>query len=179
MKLLRFLVRYSPAMVLWTSLAALVSGACSAGLIALINGALNRRGGPGATMIIAFAALGLGRILSNVAAQLTLSHFSQETTARLRLDLVGRILSVPLRKLEDLGSSKLMVALTEDISEITQATLSVPVFAVNLAVLLGGAVYLACLSFPVFLSMFALGLVGAVTYRVLISFGLYIVWAYV
>ena len=171
MKLLRFLVRYSPAMVLWTSLAALVSGACSAGLIALINGALNRRGGPGATMIIAFAALGLGRILSNVAAQLTLSHFSQETTARLRLDLVGRILSVPLRKLEDLGSSKLMVALTEDISEITQATLSVPVFAVNLAVLLGGAVYLACLSFPVFLSMFALGLVGAVTYRLLIRNG--------
>jgi putative ATP-binding cassette transporter len=171
MALIRFLVRYSPAMVLWTSLAALLSGACSAGLIALINAALNRHGSPGTMLVIAFAALGVGRILTNAIAQLSLSHFSQATTARLRLDLVGKILAVPLRQIEDLGSSKLMVALTEDIQEITQATLSIPIFAVNLAVLLGGAVYLAWLSFSVFLAMFAFGVVGAVTYRLLIRSG--------
>jgi putative ATP-binding cassette transporter len=171
MTLLRFLVRYSPAMVVWTSLAALLSGACSAGLIALINAALNRHGSPGTTLIIAFAALGLGRILANAVAQLTLSHFSQATSARLRLDLVTKILAVPLRQIEDLGASKLMVALTEDILEITQATLSIPIFAVNLAVLLGGAVYLAWLSVPVFLAMFTFGVVGAVTYRILIRNG--------
>jgi len=171
MTLLRFLVRYSPAMVIWTSAAALLSGACSAGLIALINSALNRRGAPGTGLVIAFAALGLGRILTNALAQLTLAHFSQATTARLRLDLVSKILSVPLRQIEELGAPKLMVALTEDILEITQATLSIPIFAVNFAVLLGGAVYLAWLSFPVFLGMFAFGVVGAVTYRVLIRSG--------
>jgi putative ATP-binding cassette transporter len=171
MTLLRFLVRYSPVMVVWTSAAALLSGACSAGLIALINSALNRHGAPGAALVIAFAALGLGRILTNALAQVTLAHFSQATTARLRLDLVGKILSVPLRQIEELGAPKLMVALTEDILEITQATLSIPIFAVNFAVLLGGAVYLAWLSFPVFLGMFAFGVVGAVTYRVLIRSG--------
>jgi putative pyoverdin transport system ATP-binding/permease protein len=158
-------------MVIWTSLAALLSGACSAGLIALINAALNRHGSPGTTIVIAFAALGLGRILANAVAQLTLSHFSQATSARLRLDLVTKILAVPLRQIEDLGAPKLMVALTEDILEITQATLSIPIFAVNLAVLLGGAVYLAWLSVPVFLAMFAFGVVGAVTYRILIRNG--------
>jgi putative ATP-binding cassette transporter len=158
-------------MVIWTSLAALVSGACSAGLIALINAALNRHGSPGTNLVIAFAALGLGRIIANAIAQLTLSHFSQETSARLRLDLVTKILAVPLRQIEDLGAPKLMVALTEDILEITQATLSIPIFAVNLAVLLGGAVYLAWLSVPVFLAMFVFGVVGAVTYRILIRNG--------
>jgi putative ATP-binding cassette transporter len=158
-------------MVIWTSLAALLSGACSAGLIALINAALNRHGSPGTTIVIAFAALGLGRILANAVAQLTLSHFSQATSARLRLDLVTKILAVPLRQIEDLGAPKLMVALTEDILEITQATLSIPIFAVNLAVLLGGAVYLAWLSVPVFLAMFVFGVVGAVTYRILIRNG--------
>jgi putative pyoverdin transport system ATP-binding/permease protein len=171
MTLLRFLVRYSPAMVTWTTLAALLSGACSIGLIALITRAMNHHGHPGVALIVAFAALGIGRTLTNAVAQVTLAHFSQATTARLRQDLVRKILSVPLRQLEELGTPKLMVALTEDILEITQATLSIPIFAVNFAMLLGGAVYLALLSFPVFLGMFAFGAVGAVTYRVLIRSG--------
>ncbi|HZZ20829.1 MAG TPA: cyclic peptide export ABC transporter [Opitutaceae bacterium] len=171
MTLLRFLYRYSPKMVIWTSLTALLSGACSACLIALINSALNRHGAPGNAVIIAFCALGVGRILTNLFAQLSLAHFSQETTARLRLDLVAKILAVPLRQIEELGSAKIMAALTEDILEITQATLSIPLFAVNFAVLLGGAAYLAWLSFPVFIGMFVVGVVGAITYRLLIRNG--------
>jgi putative ATP-binding cassette transporter len=171
MTLLRFLVRYSPAMVVWTSLAALLSGAFSTGLLALITLAMNRHGSIGATLVVAFCALGLGRFLTNALAQVTLAHFSQATTARLRLDLVTKILSVPLRQIEELGAPRLMVALTEDILEITQATLTIPVFAFNSAVLLGGAVYLAWLSFPVFLGMFVFGVVGAVTYRLLIRSG--------
>jgi putative ATP-binding cassette transporter len=171
MNLFRFLIRYSPAMVLWTSLAALVSGACNAGLIALINSALNHPGRTGLALAVAFGALGAGRIVTNACAQLALAHFSQETTARLRRDLVQKILAVPLRQLEELGAPKLMAVLTEDILEITQATLSIPLFAVNLAVLLGGAVYLAWLSLPVFLAMFVFGLAGAVTYRMMIRRG--------
>ena len=171
MTLLRFLIRYSPRMVIWTSIAALLSGACNAGLIAMINLALNHRGNPGAALIVGFAALGLGRILTNVSAQVTLAHFSQETTARLRQDLVRKILAVPLRQLEELGTPKLMAALTEDILEITQATLSIPIFAVNFAVLLGGAVYLAWLSLPVLLAMGAFAMFGACSYRLMIRSG--------
>jgi putative ATP-binding cassette transporter len=171
MTLLRFLVRYSPATVIWTSIAALFSGACSAGLIALINSALNHHGSPGTALVAAFCALGLFRILTNAIAQGTLARFSQETTARLRVDLVAKVLSVPLRQIEELGAPKLMAVLTEDILEITQATLSIPIFAVNFAVLLGGAVYLAYLSFPVFLGMLVFGIIGAITYRLLIRSG--------
>ncbi|MDO8539730.1 MAG: cyclic peptide export ABC transporter [Opitutaceae bacterium] len=171
MTLLRFLVRYSPAMVIWTSIAALLSGACNAGLIAMINSALNHQGSPGLALVFGFAALGLGRILTSTIAQLTLSHFSQATTARLRLDLMRKILAVPLRQLEELGTPKLMVALTEDILEITQATLSIPIFAVNFAVLLGGAVYLAWLSLPVLLAVAAFAVIGAISYRLMIRSG--------
>jgi putative ATP-binding cassette transporter len=171
MTLLRFLFRSSPAMVIWTSLAALLSGACNTGLLVLITSALNRHGSLSETLVIAFCVLGLGRFITNAVAQGALAHFSQATTARLRIDLVGKILSVPLRQIEELGAPRLMVALTEDILEITQATLSIPIFAVNFAYLLGGAVYLAYLSLPVFLGMFAFGVVGAVTYRMLIRSG--------
>ncbi len=171
MTLLRFIIRYSPAMVIWTSAAALLSGAFNTGLLVLITSALNHHGILGTTLVVAFCALALGRFLTNALSQVTLAHFSQATTARLRLDLVSKILSVPLRQVEELGAPKLMVALTEDILEITQATLSIPIFAVNFAYLLGGAVYLAWLSVPVFLGMFVFGIIGAVTYRILIRSG--------
>lgn len=171
MTLLRFLVRYSPAMVIWTSLAAALSGACNAGLIAMINSALNHRGSPGMVLVLGFAALGLGRILTNALAQVALARFSQATTARLRQDLVRKILAVPLRQLEELGTPKLMVALTEDILEITQATLSIPIFAVNFAVLLGGAVYLAWLSPLVLGALGVVAVVGALSYRLMIRSG--------
>lgn len=171
MTLLRFLFRYSPAMVIWTSLAALLSGGCNAGLIAMINAVLTRPGPADAALVAGFAALGLGRIFTNAAAQVTLAYFSQATTARLRQDLVRKILGVPLRQLEHLGTPRLMVALTEDIMEITQATLSIPIFAVNLAVLVGGALYLGWLSFSVLAGMFAFMIVGAATYRLLIRSG--------
>lgn len=158
-------------MVIWTSIAALLSGACNAGLIAMITFALQRHGGPGTALIVGFAALGLGRILTNALAQIALSHFSQATTARLRQDLVRKILAVPLRDLEELGSPKLMVALTEDILEITQATLSIPIFAVNFASLLGGAVYLAWLSLPVLGALAVFSVVGAISYRMMIQSG--------
>jgi putative ATP-binding cassette transporter len=171
MTLLRFLIRYSPGMVVWTTAAAMLSGACNTLLLVLITSAMNRHGNFSTALIVAFCALGIGRFLTNSLSQVTLAHFSQATTARLRLDLVGKILSVPLRQIEELGSPKLMVALTEDILEITQATLSIPIFTQNLAYLVGGAVYLAWLSVPVFLGMFAFGIVGAVTYRILIRKG--------
>lgn len=171
MKLFRFLVRYSPALVCWTSLAAMVSGACNAGLIAMINAVLTRHGSAAAAAVVGFVALGLGRIVSNAAAQFTLAHYSQETTARMRRDLVRKILDVPLRRLEELTTPRILVALTEDVTEIMQAMLLIPAFAVNLAILLGGAVYLGCLSLPVLVAMFGFMIVGAVTYRMLIRSG--------
>ncbi len=171
MTLLRFLLRYSRSMVILTSVIALISGACNAGLIALINTALHQAANPATGLLIAFVALGLGRILSNAAAQVTLAHFSQSTTARLRQDLVRKILSVPLRQLEELGTPRLMVALTEDIGEITQATLSIPIFAVNFAVLAGGTVYLGWLSLPVLIAAGVFMVAGAVAYRMLIRAG--------
>jgi putative ATP-binding cassette transporter len=172
MTLIRFLFRYSRSMMIWTSFAALLSGACGAGLIALINRALHAPGGrPGALLLALFVALGLGRILANAFAQICLTHFAQATTARLRRDLVQKILRVPLRHIEDVGSARLLVTLTSDIAEITQATLSIPVLTMNAAVLLGGTVYLGWLSLPVLVTMGLFMVVGAISYRMLIRAG--------
>jgi putative pyoverdin transport system ATP-binding/permease protein len=171
MNLIRFFFRGSRVMMTVTFVAALLSGAANAGLIAVVNTALSHAGKPTRVMIICFAALGLARLLTNFIAQVTLAHFSQRNSAMLRRDLVGKILAVPLRQLEEIGAPRLMVALTEDVLTLTEAMLAIPTFAVNVAILVGGAIYLGYLSLSVLAALGVFIVCGAVAYRVLIRKG--------
>lgn len=171
MNLLRFLFRNARGLTVLTGLAALASGACNAGLIALVNAVLNRPKISGAFMVAGFVALGFGKLATNFFSQVLVAKFSQGAIARLRCDLVRKILGVPLRQLEELGAPRLTVALGEDVLTVAEALLLIPNFAVNLSVLCGGAVYLCCLSWKVALGIFAFILVGATGYRLLVANG--------
>ncbi len=171
MNLFHFLFRYSRKTMIWTALAALVSGACNAGLIALVNTLLGGTGRPVATLLGWFVVLGAGRLLANYLAQVSLARFSQRSTASLRRDLVRKILAVPLRQLEEIGAPRLMVALTEDVMSITEAMHSIPTFIVNFSILLGGAVYLGWLSPWMLFAIFVLIAFGAGVYHLLINRG--------
>jgi putative ATP-binding cassette transporter len=152
----------------WTSLTALLSGACNAGLIGLVSNALTRAGPATRALIWAFIALGLGKVVTNLISQVVLARFSQGAIAHLRRDLIRQILAVPLRQLEEIGSARILVALTDDIFNITQALLAIPVVAVNLAILLGGAAYLGWLSWQILSAVFLLIVLGGVGYRLMI-----------
>ncbi|MDE3083908.1 MAG: ABC transporter ATP-binding protein, partial [Verrucomicrobiota bacterium] len=171
MNLLRFLFRYSRWPMIWTAAAAFLAGMCNAGIIAVVNAVLGGSKMPLTVLAWGFVALGAARILSNFLAQETLSHFAQTNTARIRHDLVQKILAVPLRQLEEFGAPRLMVALTEDLMDLTEAMQTIPTFGVNLAILLGGAIYLGYLSPQILLAMVVFIFFGAVAYRLLIRRG--------
>lgn len=169
MTLLNFILRTCRGLMLLTMAAAALSGACNAGLIALVNTVLNTGNGFGRHLVFGFVALGLGKVLSGFLSQYLLASFAQDAIARLRRDLVTRILGVPLRQLEELGVHRILVALTDDVFSVTQALLAIPLISVNLAILLGGAVYLGWLSWQVLLAVTGLIVVGAVGYRLMIA----------
>ena len=172
MKLVKFLFRSSPRMLLFTIVTAAVSGACNAGLIALINEALGRaETGLPAAFAIGFCALVVGRLLSTLISAIVLARFSQENIAALRCGLVRKIIGVPLRKFEQIGAGRVMAVLTEDVMNIAQALLCIPTFAVNIAILLCGGAYLAWLSPSMLMVLAAFILVGALGYRLLIVSG--------
>lgn len=158
-------------MMVFTGIASLASGACNAGLIGMVNHVLNHPGAPTMLIIAGFVSLGLGKVVTGFTSQVLLTKFSQGVIARLRQDLVRRILSVPLRHLESVGTPRLMVALTEDVLNITQALLAIPIVAVNVAILLAGAAYLGWLSWQMLLVMAAFGVVGGATYRYFVNRG--------
>ncbi|HEY1171317.1 MAG TPA: cyclic peptide export ABC transporter [Verrucomicrobiae bacterium] len=171
MNMMRYLLGSGRKLLFWTFMAAVIGGVCNAALIALINHVLAREGGITDVLMYGFIALALGKLGSTFAAQVSLVRFSQDTIANLRRNLVKKILAVPLRKLEEIGAARVMVTLSEDISQVTQALLIIPTFAVNVAILIGGAIYLSWLSWKVALCMSIVILLGVVAYRLLIVSG--------
>src|SRR5436190_22620510 len=165
MNLLKFVFGTCRGMLGLTAVAALLSGACNAGLIALVNELLNKEGRATAALVWIFAALGLGKVFTSYFSQATLTRFSQGAVSALRNELVRKILGVPLRQLENVGAPRLMVALTDDVMNITQAFLAIPIVAINIAILMGGAAYLGWLSWRVLLVMGVFMVVGTLGYR--------------
>ena len=155
--------------MLFTTLAALLSGACNAGLIALVNTALTKSGSATRILIASFIALGLGKVATNFLSQAMLAKFSQHAISDLRRDLIRKILAVPLRSLEEIGAPRILVALTDDVFNITQALLAIPQVSVNVAILLGGAAYLGWLSWRILLAVLGLILFGAIGYRLIVA----------
>ena len=169
MTLLKFILRTCRGWMLLTTVTALLSGACNAGLIAMVNTALTQHGATAAWLVWAFIALGLGKVITNFLSQVMLARFSQGAIAELRRDLIRKILGVPLRDLEEIGTPRILVALTDDVFNITQALLAIPMVWVNLAILLGGAAYLGWLSWQVLLGLCALIVFGGVGYRLVVA----------
>ncbi len=165
MKLLIYLFRTARGIMVLTSITALVSGACYAGLIAVVNTQLDGPATVRFSVLACFVGLALGKILTTMMSQMILARYSQAAIANLRQDLVRRILAVPLRHLEEIGAARIMVALTDDVMRISEALLAIPTFAMNVAILLGGAAYLGWLSPMVLLATLGFVLFGALIFR--------------
>jgi putative ATP-binding cassette transporter len=168
MDIIKFIWRTCRGMMVLTTAAAALSGICNAGLMWLVNDALVSAGGATRFLVWSFVALGVGKVGTNFVSQALLAKFSQGAIAQLRRDLMRKILSVPLRDLEEIGTSRILVALTDDVFNITQALLAIPIITVNVAILIGGAAYLGFLSWQILGAVGGLIVLGAVGYRLIV-----------
>src|SRR5437764_14465128 len=112
MNLLKFLLKKCRSLVVVTGLIALLSGACNAGLIALVNLAVNDPDGTTAALVASFTALALCKIFTGFISQVWLIRFSQQSIADIRRVLVRKILALPLRQLEEIVEPRLVLPRT-------------------------------------------------------------------
>jgi putative ATP-binding cassette transporter len=154
-------------MIVLVVFAGLLSGACNAGLLALINTALHSAGASSTPFIWYFAGLGLVKLVTSALSRVLLARCSHRTIADLRLALSRTILATPLPQVEAIGVPRILVTLTDDIQDMRTALLSIPSVALNTAILLGCAVYLGWLSWRVWLFLLGFLVLGACCYRVL------------
>jgi putative ATP-binding cassette transporter len=134
-------------------LTGLISGGCSAQLIALINRAISDNSNE--NLVWYFAGLAVLALVTGVISQFLLIYLSQEAVYNLRLSLSRGILSSPLRHLEELGANRLLATLTDDVGTLSNTIFLIPFICVDMAVVVGCLFYLSTISGAVFVVVFA------------------------
>ena len=173
----KFIVQRSRAMAWLMVCAGVLSGLLSAGVLALINHVLHHSSDHSLLVILGFAVLVAGKLLSNLWSQLLLVRFSQDTILDLSLSLCAKIVRAPLRGSEQRGAANILVTLTDDVSWVTWAIQCFPQLIMNVAVVLGCGIYLAWLSWGMFLGVVGVTVLGALGYRWLHTSALSVIYA--
>jgi putative pyoverdin transport system ATP-binding/permease protein len=153
MNLIEFLLKASWMSVLAAAITGSISGMGSAAAIALINRSISQitPAHPQAPseLLWGFAGLVVVSLVTTLVSQFLLAQLAQDAIYKLRLRISGWILASPLRHLEELGTSRLLATLTEDIQAISSGVFSIPTLCVNAAIVIASLVYLGWLSIGV------------------------------
>ncbi len=166
-KLLGLLLRYSPSLVTLAVVASVISGLANTALLALIKNALEAAGHAGQNLIWTFAAMCLVLPAARVAASVLLTSLVQRASYDLRMSLSRKMLGAPLRQLEEVGSDRLLAALTGDVGTISTTLGSIPALAMHLAIVASCLGYLTWLYWPAGLIIVAAVVVGMTMYRLI------------
>ncbi len=161
--MLVFLCRSSWLTIVGVLLTGIISGLCSAALVAVINSTLS-------TTLDArilpwlFVGLSVAVLFSGFLSHYLLNRLSAKIVCDLRIQISRLILAAPYPYLQKLGKSALLANLTEDITAIANASQLLPIVCINFAVVAGSMAYLSWLSWHL-----ALVLAGVIVFGVLSS----------
>jgi putative ATP-binding cassette transporter len=143
----------------------MLSGFLSTGVLALINHILHHPSDHFLLLVLGFVGLVAGKILANVVSQMLLVRFAQDTILDLSLSLCAKIVRAPLRRSEERGAANILVTLTDDVSWVTWAVQCFPSFLMNVALVLGCGIFLAWLSWSVFLGVAGVAIVSLLVHQ--------------
>lgn len=159
-RLLRFVAQRSRSMAWIMVSVGMLSGFLSAGVLALINHVLHHPSDHSLLFVLGFVGLVAGKIIASVVSQILLVRFAQDTILDLSLSLCAKIVRAPLRRSEERGPANILVTLTDDVSWVTWSIQCFPSFLMNLALVLGCGIFLAWLSWSVFLGVAGVAIIS-------------------
>ncbi|WP_299487984.1 cyclic peptide export ABC transporter [Acaryochloris sp. IP29b_bin.137] len=168
MQIIWLLIKASWVSAILAILTGIISGVCSARLIALVNTAISQNATQ--SLLISFAGLAILALVTGSLSQFLLIDLAQDSVYKLRLHLSQRILASPLRQLELLGPSRLFAVLTKDVQAISDTVFVIPFLCIDIAVVGGCLIYLGWLSIWVFLIVAAFMAVSIPLVQLLLSF---------
>ena len=129
----------------------IVGGASVAGLLSVVNRGLYASQNDVATLLFAFAGLCLLILIGSIGADISANYVGQRIIAELRKSLAAKILAAPIDQLEIYRTHRLIPVLTQDVDTISDFAFFFSSFFVSLVITAGCMVYLAVLSWPLFL----------------------------
>ena len=153
-------------LLLAAALISIVSGACGVLLVSQINTALTVER-HSAALVWTFAGLAVAVFLSRTLSSVLFERLSQHALAELRRTISSRVLDADLRRLERLGSPRIQSVLSEHSANVAQFFVSLPAILTNAVIVIGCMIYMALLSWPVFLAAVLMIGLGSLFYHLL------------
>jgi len=139
----------------------LVGGASVAGLLAVVNKGLYAGSGDVGGLIASFAGLCVLIVLGSVGSDIIANSVGQRIIASLRKSLAAKILMAPIDQLESYRAHRLIPVLTKDVDAVSDFAFFFPAFLVSGVIVAGCLIYLALLSWPLFIVTAALIALGS------------------
>ena len=158
-------VAHSRVLVGSIIVAGVISGLSNTLLIATINSALNNTATSPSTLVLTFGALCLALAFLRFVSAALLVHLMKKVMTSLRLRLCRKILSAPLRLLEQHGNHRLIATLTSDVPSVANAYSFLPLLCMNFAILLGCLIYLCWLSPLLLVAALGFMVVGIISHQ--------------
>jgi putative ATP-binding cassette transporter len=164
MVFIKFLTRLCPGLLLLAIAASLASGLSTVALLAFTMSLLKG----GETWLhpwqLAFAGLCIIYVLSRAAAWVAMAQIDHRAAPELRGRLVKKIVSTPLGCLETIGTSRIMTALTSDISTISSALPRLVSVCTSTAIMIGLLIYMSRVSIAATALVIVIVTIGALLY---------------
>jgi putative pyoverdin transport system ATP-binding/permease protein len=164
MHLIRLMLRSAPRLFSGAVVCGLISGLASAALVAITGQMLSQGELPASTLLIAFVVAGVVGLSARIGSQVLLTRLQHTVLNRLRMQLSRRILSSPLRHVENTGPALLLGALIEDTLSISHGLVTLPFISVNVAIVISCLGYLLWLSWPMFIGLVIFMTLGIFSY---------------
>lgn len=149
--MLKYLIKQSKPLLLSASIACIVHGVCSVLLLTQISAALTTTESDNSEMALIFAATALCVMVSYMASAILFERLGQRAHAELRSFIAKRVITSDYRQLELLGAARIQSALSEHCTRVAEFFVTFPVILTNAVVVAGCLVYMAFLSWQVFL----------------------------
>ncbi len=141
-----FLLRNSVWLLVLSVFAGLLGGLTGAGLIAVINMALDSKQDALAQLGWIFAGLCALLLLARMTSAFLLMRLGQDVIFDLRLKLSQQILRTSFPRMQVLGPARILSCLTQDVATLSEAFRWLPMLCVNAAIVTGCLLYLGWLS---------------------------------
>lgn len=163
--MLSHLVRQSRSLLIAAGMGSVIAGICSVLLVAQINAALTSDPTTDrVTLALRFAVIALAAMLSQMVASVLFERLGQRAHAELRRFISARVIGTPLRRLEEIGGARVQSALAEHSAHVAEFFTSLPTVLVNAIIVTGCLVYMAWLSWPVFIAAVLVTGLGSLGY---------------
>ncbi len=151
--MLTYLILQSRRLLVAAAAASFVCGVCSVVLVAQINTALTASNDAERTgLALKFAGIAVAAMLSQMASSVLFERLGQRCHAELRRFISARVMDTEFRKLEEIGGPRVQSALSEHCARVADFFVSLPHVLVNAVVVAGCLIYMACLSWQIFVA---------------------------